>query len=81
MTLRDEAWTTALEQIVKTGKFKLSDLPFKNSERHTVRRVLRELESFGWLERTSPHSSIWRPGPRAVFLLNLEDEKIEIARN
>lgn len=80
MTLRDEAWNTALEQIVKTGKFKLTDLPFKESERHTVRRVLREMEAYNWLARESEHAAIWRAGPKAEMLMNLSEEKLELAK-
>lgn len=81
MTLRDQAWNTILEQIVKSGKFKLSDLPFKESERHTVRRVARALEDYDWLTRDSPNAAIWRAGPKAELLMNLSEQKIEQARN
>ena len=81
MTLRDECWNTALEQVVRTGKFKLSDLPFKPSERHTCRRCLREMQAYDWLSRDSPHSSIWRAGPKAEMLMNLSEEKLELARS
>lgn len=80
MTRRDEAWNAALEQIVRTGKFKLSDLPFRPEERSTVRRVLREAEEYGWLYRTSESSSIWRAGPKAEMLMNLSEEKLRLAR-
>jgi len=80
VTLRDEAWNTALEQIVRTGKFKLTDLPFKECERSTVRRVLRECENYDWLQRSSEGSSIWRAGPKAEMLMNLSEEKLRLAR-
>jgi hypothetical protein len=70
-----------LEQVVKTGKFKLADLPFKPSERHTCRRVLREMESYSWLSRDTEHSSIWRAGPKAEMLMNLSQEKLDLARD
>ena len=79
-TIRDEAWNAAIEQLVRTGKFKLIDLPFKESERHTVRRVLREMQSYSWLTRESEHSSIWRAGPKAELLLNISQEKLERSR-
>jgi hypothetical protein len=79
MTLRDESWNAALEQIVRTGKFKLTDLPFRPQERHTVRRVLREMEQYDWLQRESEGSSIWRAGPKAEMLMNLSEQKIELA--
>jgi hypothetical protein len=80
MTLRDEAWNAALEQIVRTGQFKLNDLPFKLSERHTVRRCLKEMQAYSWLTRDSEHSSIWRAGPKAEMLMNLSEEKLRLAR-
>jgi hypothetical protein len=69
-----------LEQIARTGKFKLNDLPFRPEERSTVRRVLREAEAYDWLYRTSEGSSIWRAGPKAEMLMNLSAEKLELAR-
>ena len=81
MTLRDEAWNAALDQLARTGKFKLADLPFKESERHTVRRCLREAEGSGWVTRDSEHSAIWRAGPKAELLMNISEEKLEWARD
>jgi hypothetical protein len=81
MSLRDQCWTTALEQIVRTGKFKIGDLPFKESERHTCRRVLREMESYSWLSRDNPNAAIWRAGPKAELLMNLSAETLENARS
>lgn len=80
MTRRDEAWNAVLEQIVRTGRFKLNDLPFRPEERSTVRRVLREAEAYGWLCRTSDSSPIWRAGPKAELLMNLSEEKLRQAR-
>jgi hypothetical protein len=80
VTRRDEAWNAMLEQIVRTGKFKLNDLPFRPEERSTVRRVLREAESFDWLCRTSESSPVWRAGPKAEMLMNLSEEKLSLAR-
>ncbi|MDB2261824.1 hypothetical protein PM035_12900 [Halorubrum ezzemoulense] len=80
MSLRDSVWDAALEQLVKTGKFRIRDLPFEESELTTVRRVAREMEGFDWLARTSPSSPIWRAGPKAEVLMNLSDFKIQLAR-
>jgi hypothetical protein len=80
MTLRDSAWDAVLEQIIRTGKFKLNDLPFKENERSTVRRVCREAQGYGWLQRTSEGSSIWRAGPKAEMLMNLSEDKLRLAR-
>jgi hypothetical protein len=81
VTLCDETWNTALEQVNRTGCFKIGDLPFKESERHTVRRCLREMESYSWLSRDSPHSSIWRAGPKSEMLFDLSEEKLRLARS
>ena len=80
MTRRDEAWNSVLEQIARTGKFRLNDLPFKPEERSTLRRVCREAEEYDWLYRTSDSSSIWRAGPKAEMLMNLSEEKLRLAR-
>ena len=79
VTLRDETWNTVLERLSHTGRFRLTDLPFKPEERATVRRVLREAEEYGWLCRTSEGSSIWRAGPKAEMLMNLGEEQLRLA--
>jgi hypothetical protein len=80
MTLRDETWNATLEQLARTGRFTLNDLPFKPEERSTVRRVLREAEAYSWLQRSSEGSSIWRAGPKAEMLMNLSEETLRLAR-
>lgn len=78
MTRRDEAWNAILEQLARTGKFKLTDLPFQENERATVRRVLRECEAYDWVYRTSEGSPIWRAGPKAELLMNFSEAKLEL---
>lgn len=73
MTLRDEVWDAALEEIISEGKFLISDLPFEQSERHTVRRVLKELESKDWVTRNNPQSKTWRAGEKAKEMLQLTE--------
>lgn len=80
MTLRDQIWDAVLEELVRTGYFKISDLNFNESQRHTVRRVLKEMESLGWLERESDHAAIWRIGPKAQMHMNISAEKIKQAK-
>lgn len=80
MTLRDQAWNSILEQVVRTGKFRLSDLPFKPEETATLRRVLRQMEVYDWLQRSSESSPIWRAGPKAEMLMNLSEQKLRLAR-
>lgn len=73
MTLRDDVWNEVLETLIEEGKFKIGDLDFDESERHTVRRVLRNMEELGYLRRESEQARIWRAGPRAKDTLNLTD--------
>lgn len=80
MTLRDEVWNAVLEQLVKTGSFRISDLPFDESQRHTVRRVLREMEDLGWLSRENKRAATWRVGEMAELHLNISAEKLEQAK-
>jgi hypothetical protein len=73
MTLRDQVWNATLLTLVEEGRFKISDLPFDENQRHTVRRVLREMEKLDWLQRDPPvHGRIWYAGPKAKKKLNLE---------
>lgn len=80
MTLRDDVWNSVLRQCIETGKFKISDLPFKEGQRHTTRRVLREMEELDWLSRESEKSAIWRIGPKARLHLNVSTDLIERSR-
>lgn len=73
MTLRDEVWDEVLRTLIKEGKFKISDLKFDESERHTVRRVLRHMEEQGYLRRDTPQAKIWRVGERGREILNLSE--------
>jgi hypothetical protein len=81
MTVRDEVWAAVLEELVRTGRFKISDLEFEESERHTVRRVLKQMEKFGWLSRKSDKAAIWRIGERAELYLNVSPTHIEKAHS
>lgn len=79
MTLRERVWDTVLKQLRKTGKFRISDLPFDEGERHTVRPVLREMEALGWLARKSKLAAIWRIGENAELYLNVSRDHIKEA--
>lgn len=81
MTLRDEVWDAVLKQLVRTGYFKISDLPFDEGQRHTVRRVLREMEDLGWLERENNRAAIWRIGETGKLHLNVSADKIQQAQS
>jgi len=81
MTLRDKIWDEVLDELRCTGRFKISDLDFHKSKRHTVRRVLREMEDYGWLRRTSERAATWRLGPKAEMHLNVSADHIKQARN
>lgn len=81
MTLRDDVWDEVLTTLTNRGAFKISDLPFQEKQRHTVRRVLREMEEMGWLRRESPQAAFWRIGSKAELLLNIDEEVLEEARS
>ena len=80
MTLRDHVWNAVMKQLVKTGQFRISDLPFDESQRHTVRRTLREMEQMGWLSRENDRAATWRMGEQAELFLNVSPDKIKAAR-
>ena len=77
MTLRDDAWNAIFLTLTRQNEFKLTDLPFKESERHTVRRVAREMEQYRWIERESPQHARWKAGPRFKDLARVADERLE----
>jgi DNA-binding IclR family transcriptional regulator len=80
MTLRDEVWDAVLMQLKNRGKFKISDLSFNKSQRHTVRRVLREMDELGWVRRESKQAAIWRLGSKAEMVLDVSPDVVEAAR-
>lgn len=80
MTLRDDVWDEVLTTLVNRGQFKIKELPFDESQRHTVRRVLKEMEELGWLTRESEHASIWRIGSKAELLLDVDPDVVESSR-
>jgi hypothetical protein len=71
MTLRDDVWDSVLPLIRESGRCKAGDLPFDKSQRHTVRRVLKEMEEKGWLTRPSERSHTWYAGDKAKKYLTL----------
>lgn len=80
MTLRDKVWHAVLQQLIKTGYFRISDLPFDESQRHTVRRVLHDMEDKGWLYRENELAATWRVGETGKRYLNISVEKIQQAQ-
>lgn len=80
MTLRDNVWNAVLKQLIKTGQFRISDLPFDEGQRHTVRRVLREMEDQRWLARENERAATWRMGELAVLHLNVSADQIRQSR-
>jgi hypothetical protein len=81
MTTRDQVWNAVLKQLIRTGYFKISDLPFDEEQRHTVRRVLREMEDLDWLERESNRSAIWRIGDSGQLHLQVSADTIREAHS
>jgi len=81
MTLRDRVWDAALTEIKESGVLLIKDFDFEESERHTVRRVLGEMEELGWLSRTDSDSRTWRLGKKAEMRLNVSAELIKEVRN
>ncbi|SFG00781.1 hypothetical protein SAMN04488063_1113 [Halopelagius inordinatus] len=79
MILRDQVWSACLLQLRKTGKFRLSDLPFNEEQHHTVRRVLREMETMDWLARENKRAATWRIGEEAKLHLNVSRDHIKQA--
>lgn len=77
MTLRDDVWDAALTEIVENGTFAIKDLEFEKSQRHTVRRVLGEMEALGWLSRTDSEKRTWQLGQKAEMRLNVSAELVK----
>lgn len=70
-----DVWDAVLKQLIKAGQFKMSDLSFDEGKRHTVRRVLREMDEMGWLERDDERSTTWKPGRFAEMHLGVGNDQ------
>lgn len=75
MTLRDDVWHEVLSTLATQQKFKISELGFEDSQRHTVRRVLREMESRGYLKRDNKQSPFWQRGPQFEMLSSVIESR------
>lgn len=78
MTLRDDAWNVILlSQIARVHDFKRRDLGFPEESRHTVQRVLNEMEGKGWVARNRPQSGNWHPGVLSRFYFGRDNRLSE----
>ncbi len=77
MGQRDVVWSEVLQVVKSHGKFRTSDLEFEDEQRATVRRVLREIEKYGWLGRESKLDATWRLGEKGRKLLNVHPDIIK----
>lgn len=80
MTIRDDIWDEVLTEITRLGYVTVSDLPFNEEQRYSVRRTLSEMEQSGWLRRKSSHTSKWCLGEKAEDRLAVDRETILTAR-
>ena len=72
----------ALKLALSEGAFKSEDVRrgfARPPSRHTVRRVLRQLEEDDWLQRESEDARIWRAGMQARMLGDLSDRALQEA--
>lgn len=65
MTLRDAVWDAVLKRLAEEGPFRKEDLGFPEGSKHTVRRILKEMEKLEWLARESRGDDVWEAGDRA----------------
>lgn len=76
------AASRALKLALSEGSFKSEDVQrafARPPSRHTVRRVLRQLEEDDWLRRESEDARIWRAGMQARMLGDLSDRALQEA--
>lgn len=74
MTTRDAVWNAVISKLVEEGRFKIGDLDIPEEKRHTVRRVLKEMEDMGYLERKKEYSHTYRAGELAKLHFDLSDK-------
>ena len=80
MDFIEHHWESALDHLVKTGEFRLTDYPCSTDEEARVLTVLRDLEVCGFLEGPTDGELVWRAGPKATMLINLSEERLEPIR-
>lgn len=74
MAQRDNIWKEVLKLLARKGQFRISELPCAESQRHTIRRVLREMEVLGYVTRESNRSATWRVSEEAMLVLAVDAE-------
>ena len=80
MDFIEQHWKSALDHLVKTGEFRLTDFPYSTEEEAKLLRVLGNLEVCGFLEGPTDGKFVWKAGPKATMLMNLSEERLEPLR-
>ena len=80
MDFIEQHWETALDYLVKTGEFRLTDFHYSTDEEAKLLGVLGDLEGCGFLECPTDGESVWKAGPKATMLINLSEERLEPLR-
>jgi len=80
VTLRDDIWSRILLKLRLLEPFRIQELGFGESERHTAGRVLREMEQMGWIYRGTEGSPIYQPGVLAYAVFGSGDLEERLAQ-
>jgi hypothetical protein len=80
MDFIEQHWESLLDQLVKTGRFRLADYPYNTDEEAKVLTVLGDMEASGFLEGTTGGELVWRAGPKVTKLMNLSEEGLKPLR-
>lgn len=76
MTVRDLAWSAALEIMQERMMFRQwwvrERAGLRDRHSRTVRRVLNCMVELGWLVRVEDKPNYFKPGPRAAEYLNIK---------
>lgn len=71
MTEVDEAIEHAFETVILYGRFSVRQLQLEEPELSSVIEVLREMQSYEWLQVCPDDEVTWSPGPKIEQLLRL----------
>lgn len=80
MDFIEQHWESALDNLVKTGEFRLADFPYSTDDETKLLAVLGDMEACGFLEGKTGGELVWKAGPKVTTLMNLSEEELEPLR-
>jgi len=77
MDFIEQHWESALDNLTRTGEFRLANFSYNTDEETKILKVLGDMEACGFLEGETGGELVWKAGPKVTELMNLSEEELE----